>query len=204
VVGRAERAANESDPWLIVGLGNPGREYVGHRHNVGAMVADELARRIGGKFRAHKRARAVVVEGRLSPGATAPRLIVVKPTTYMNDSGQAVAPLCDFYKTMPEQVIAIHDELDLPFSSLRLKFGGGDNGHNGLKSMRQALGTGDFYRVRFGIGRPPGRLDPAVFVLRDFSSTERRDIDADIARTADAIEALISEGLDRAQSEFNN
>ena len=204
MVGRAERAANESDPWLIVGLGNPGREYVGHRHNVGAMVADELARRIGGKFRAHKRARAVVVEGRLSPGATAPRLIVVKPTTYMNDSGQAVAPLCDFYKTMPEQVIAIHDELDLPFGSLRLKFGGGDNGHNGLKSMRQALGTGDFYRVRFGIGRPPGRLDPAVFVLRDFSSTERRDIDADIARTADAIEALISEGLDRAQSEFNN
>ena len=204
MVGRAERAANESDPWLIVGLGNPGREYVGHRHNVGAMVADELARRIGGNFRAHKRARAVVVEGRVSPGATTPRLIVVKPTTYMNESGQAVAPLCDFYKTRPEQVIAIHDELDLPFSSLRLKFGGGDNGHNGLKSMRQSLGTGDFYRVRFGIGRPPGRLDPAVFVLRDFSSTERRDIDADIARTADAIEALISEGLDRAQSEFNN
>ena len=144
MVGRAEQAANESDPWLIVGLGNPGREYLGHRHNVGAMVADELARRIGGNYRVHKRARAVVAEGRLSPGATAPRLIVVKPTTYMNDSGQAVASLCDFYKVEPDRIIAIHDELDLPFPSLRLKFGGGDNGHNGLKSMRQALGTGDF------------------------------------------------------------
>ena len=201
---RVDSGLSNAETWLVVGLGNPGQEYARHRHNVGAMVADVLVQRMGGNLRPHKRARAAAAEGRMSHGATAPRLIVAKPSTYMNDSGQAVAPLCDFYKIGPDRVIAVHDELDLPFGALRLKYGGGDNGHNGLKSLRRALGTGDFYRARFGIGRPPGRLDPAVFVLRDFSSTERREIDAEIARTTDAIEALISEGLDRAQSEFNN
>ena len=204
MVGRSDPRADESDPWLIVGLGNPGREYAGHRHNVGAMVADTLAQRIGANFRAHKRARALVAEGRVAPGADSSRLILVKPSTYMNDSGQAVSPLCDFYRVGPDRVLAIHDELDLPFGSLRLKYGGGDNGHNGLKSMRKALGTGDFYRARFGIGRPPGRLDPAVFVLRDFTATERADLEVEISRASDAVEALVSVGLDRAQSDFND
>jgi PTH1 family peptidyl-tRNA hydrolase len=130
-------------PWLIVGLGNPGREYEGHRHNVGFLVADELALRNRGTFRKHKRSRSLVLEGRLSDR----RAVLVKPTTYMNDSGQAVAPLCDFYGVSPDRVVAIHDELDLPFRSMRLKFAGGDNGHNGLRSLRQSFGTGDFYRL---------------------------------------------------------
>ena len=191
---------NDQRPWLIVGLGNPGKEYAGHRHTIGFRVADELARRIGGSFRRHKRARALSLEGR----AGEQRVVLIKPTTYMNDSGHAVAPLCDFYKTEPDRVIAIHDELDLPFGSIRLKFGGGDNGHNGLKSLRRSLGTGEYFRARFGIGRPVGRLDPAVFVLRDFSPTERRDLDGEISRMADAVEALISEGLDRAQTQYND
>lgn len=187
-------------PWLVVGLGNPGKEYAGHRHNVGFLVADELGRRMGGSFRAHKRGRALVLEGR----SGLDRAIVIKPSTYMNDSGQAVSPLCDFYKTGPDRVIAVHDELDLPFGSLRLKSGGGDNGHNGLRSLRKSLGGGDFFRLRLGIGRPAGRLDPAVYVLRDFSPTERRDLDVLIDRAADAVTALISEGLDRAQSQYND
>jgi PTH1 family peptidyl-tRNA hydrolase len=132
------------------------------------------------------------------------RVVLVKPTTYMNDSGQAVAPLCAFYKVTTEQVVAVHDELDLPFGSLRLKYGGGDNGHNGLKSLRRSLGTGDFFRARLGIGRPPGRMDPSAFVLRDFSATERAEVPQLIERAADAISALIDEGLERAQSQYND
>jgi PTH1 family peptidyl-tRNA hydrolase len=180
-------------------LGNPGREYEGHRHNVGFLVADELALRNRGTFRKHKRSRSLVLEGRLSDQ----RAVLVKPTTYMNDSGQAVAPLCDFYGVSPDRVVAIHDELDLPFGSMRLKFAGGDNGHNGLRSLRQSFGTGDFYRVRFGVGRPPGRLDPAVFVLRNFSPTERRELSSLVSQTTDAVECLVTEGLERAQSQFN-
>jgi len=191
---------DDSRPWLIVGLGNPGAEYARHRHNIGYGVADELARRVGGTFRANKRARALTLEDRVA----GQRAVLVKPTTYMNDSGQAVAPLSAFYKSGPDRIVAIHDELDLPFGSLRLKFGGGDNGHNGLKSLRRSLGTGDFFRARFGIGRPPGRLDAAVFVLRDFSAAERVDIDIEVSRVADAVEALITEGLERAQSQFND
>lgn len=196
----ASEPTDDPRPWLIVGLGNPGREYDGHRHNVGFMVADELGRRIGGSFRKHKRASAVVLEGRLS-GA---RVVLVKPSTYMNESGQAVAPLCDFYKTGPDRIVAVHDELDLPFPSLRLKYGGGDNGHNGLKSLRRSLGTGDFFRARFGIGRPPGRMDAAAFVLRDFSPAERRELAGSVDRTGDAVEALVGDGLERAQTNFND
>ncbi|MEO8328609.1 MAG: aminoacyl-tRNA hydrolase [Candidatus Nanopelagicales bacterium] len=195
---------NQSDesagPWLIVGLGNPGKEYAGHRHNIGFRVVEEFGQRVGGSFRSNKRARAQSLEARVGGH----RIVLVKPTTFMNDAGQAVAPLRDFYKAEPDRIIAIHDELDLPFGSLRLKFGGGDNGHNGLKSLRQSLGTGDFFRARCGIGRPPGRLDPAVFVLRDFSSSERQELDVEIGRTADAVEVLIEEGLDRAQTQFND
>ncbi|HVQ89082.1 MAG TPA: aminoacyl-tRNA hydrolase [Actinomycetes bacterium] len=194
------QADEDSRPWVIVGLGNPGQEYEGHRHNIGFRVVDELGQRLGGSFRRHKRARGLALEGR-SGGH---RIVLFKPTTYMNEAGQAVSPLTDFYKAGPDRVIAIHDELDLPFGSLRLKFGGGDNGHNGLKSLRQSLGTGDFFRARWGIGRPPGRLDPAVFVLRNFSASERGELEAQVGRTADAVEALINEGLERAQSQFND
>jgi PTH1 family peptidyl-tRNA hydrolase len=128
----------------------------------------------------------------------------VKPTTYMNESGQAVAALCSFYKVSPDHVIAVHDELDLPFGSLRLKLGGGDNGHNGLKSMRRSLGTGEFFRARVGIGRPPGRMDPAAFVLRDFAAAERAEVPLLVARVADAVTALMERGLDVAQSQFND
>jgi PTH1 family peptidyl-tRNA hydrolase len=183
--------------WLVVGLGNPGPDYAGHRHNVGFQVVECLAG--GAKFASNKRAKALTWEGRIHGR----RMVLVKPTTYMNDSGQAVASLCSYYKVEPERLIAVHDELDLPFGALRLKRGGGDNGHNGLKSMRKSLGTGDFYRARVGIGRPPGRMDPAAFVLRDFSATERRELPEILVRGADALMSLMEHGLETAQSEFN-
>jgi PTH1 family peptidyl-tRNA hydrolase len=185
---------------MVVGLGNPGSEYEGTRHNVGFLVVDELARRGNDRFRSHKRGRALVAESRVA----GQRAVLVKPRTYMNESGQAVAPIRDFYRVDADRTVVAHDELDLPFGSMRLKRGGGDNGHNGLRSLRQALGTGDYYRARFGIGRPPGRMDPSVFVLRGWSAAERADLDLHVVRTADAIEALVSEGLDRAQSAFND
>ena len=197
---RSSEATDEDDqPWLVVGLGNPGPEYSGNRHNVGFQVVEHLAGP-GARFKAHKRARALTWEGRIHSH----RAVLVKPTTYMNDSGQAVAALCAFYKVSPERVLAVHDELDLPFGSLRLKYGGGDNGHNGLKSLRRSLGTGDFFRARMGIGRPPGRMDASAFVLRDFSAVERTEVPHLVERVADAVKALIEEGLDRAQSQFNN
>lgn len=183
---------------MVVGLGNPGPEYSGNRHNVGYLVAEQLSG--AGSFRRHRRASALTWEGRVAGH----RVVLVKPTTYMNESGRAIAPLCAFYKVAADRVVAIHDELDLPFGSLRLKFGGGDNGHNGLKSLRRSLGTGDFFRARVGIGRPPGRMDPASFVLRDFGAAERTEVPEVVSRCADAVVALMSEGLDRAQSEFND
>jgi PTH1 family peptidyl-tRNA hydrolase len=184
---------------LVVGLGNPGPEYAGNRHNVGYQVVEQLAGS-GARFKAHKRSRALTWEGRVDGH----RAVLVKPTTYMNDSGQAVAPLCSFYKVAPERVVAIHDELDLPFGSVRLKCGGGDNGHNGLKSMRRSLGTGEFLRARVGIGRPPGRMDPSAFVLRDFNASERSELPELVQRVADAVAAVMSQGLDRAQSQYND
>lgn len=191
---------SDEGPWLVVGLGNPGSPYEGNRHNIGFRVVDELAARIGGRLRRHKRARADVLEGRLA----AERVVLVEPSTFMNDSGQAVAPLRDFYRVAPDRIVVVHDELDLPFGSLRLKLGGGDNGHNGLRSLRRSLGTGDFARARFGVGRPPGRLDPAVFVLRDFSARERDDVAVLVARTADAVETVVRDGLTAAQNQFND
>lgn len=160
-----------TDVWLVVGLGNPGPSYAGHRHNIGYMVTDELARRMGSGFRAHKSGRADVVEGRLTPpGVPGPRVVLARPRCYMNEVGGPVKALATFYKVAPAQVVAIHDELDIAFDTMRVKLGGGDNGHNGLKSMRSSLGTGDFHRVRVGIGRPPGRQEVADFVLSDYSS----------------------------------
>jgi len=190
----------DNDPWLVVGLGNPGPEYAGHRHNVGFRIVERLARTVGGSLRRHKRARAEVLEARLAGR----RVVLAQPTTFMNDSGSAVAALRDFYKVDVPSLVVVHDELDLPFGALRMKVGGGDNGHNGLRSIRRSLGTGEFHRLRFGVGRPPGRLDPAVFVLRDFSPSERKELDVHIERAADALEALVTEGLAQAQNQFND
>jgi PTH1 family peptidyl-tRNA hydrolase len=162
------------------------------------MVVDLLAHRMSSRFKAHK-TRAEIVEGRLG----GQRVVLAKPRTYMNDSGGPVSALTDFFKVPLEQLVVVHDELDLPYGSLRLKRGGGDNGHNGLKAVRRSLGSGEFNRVRIGIGRPPGRMDPATFVLRDFGAAERKGLDFEVDRAADAVEALVSEGLEKAQNAFN-
>ncbi len=185
-------------PWLVVGLGNPGPSYAGNRHNVGFMVLDLLAGRVGAKFKAHK-GRADVVEGRLA-GA---RVVLAKPKTYMNLSGGPVAALRDFFTVPAERLVVVHDELDVPYGTLRLKSGGGDNGHNGLRSITSALGSKDYLRVRFGIGRPPGRQDPADFVLKDFSAAEKKDLGFHVDRAADAVEALLTGPLEAAQNVFH-
>jgi PTH1 family peptidyl-tRNA hydrolase len=193
-----------SGVWLVVGLGNPGPSYAGHRHNVGYLVTDELAARMGSPFRSHKSGRADVVEGRLgTPGTGGARVVLARPRCYMNETGGPVKALATFYKVAPERIVAVHDELDIPFGTLRVKLGGGDNGHNGLRSMRSSLGTGDFFRVRAGIGRPPGRQDVADFVLSSYSATERKELPFQVDRAADAVESLVLEGLERTQQTFN-
>ena len=187
--------------WLVVGLGNPGPAYAGHRHNVGYLVTDELATRMRSPFRAHKTGRADVVEGRLGIGG--PRMVLARPRCYMNEVGGPVKALATFYKVAPDHIIAIHDELDIAFGTLRIKLGGGDNGHNGLRSMRSSLGTGDFYRVRAGIGRPPGRQDVADFVLSNYSAVERKELPFQVIDAADAVESLITDGLEQTQQRFN-
>ena len=188
--------------WLVVGLGNPGPSYAGHRHNVGYLVNDELAARVGGAFKAHKSGRADVVEGRLG-GVGGVRVVLVRPRCYMNEVGGPVAGLSAFYKVPPERIVVVHDELDIPFDTMRVKLGGGDNGHNGLRSLRKSLGSGEFYRVRVGIGRPPGRQSPADFVLSDYSSVERKILMFQVDHAADAVESLLTVGLEKTQSQFN-
>ncbi|MFI0719020.1 aminoacyl-tRNA hydrolase [Streptomyces sp. NPDC021224] len=196
--------SDSTAPWLVAGLGNPGPEYAGNRHNIGFMVADLLASRMGGSFKRSGKAQAQVLEGRIGPpGPLSRRVVLVKPMSFMNLSGGPVTALRDFYKVPTEQIVAVHDELDIPYPTLRLKLGGGDNGHNGLKSLTKAMGP-DYLRVRAGIGRPPGRMDVAAFVLKDFSSTERKELEWFVDRAADAVEALVGEGLERAQSTYNN
>jgi peptidyl-tRNA hydrolase, PTH1 family len=192
-----------TDPWLVVGLGNPGSEYAKNRHNVGFLVADLLAGRLGVRFGRHRKAVAQVAEARLGVGADAPRLVLAKPMTYMNLSGGPVAALRQFYKVPLEQIVAVHDELDIPYGMLRLKQGGGEGGHNGLRSMSGALGSKEYLRVRFGIGRPPGRQDPADYVLSDFSAAERKELDFLVDRAADATEALIARGLEWSQNAYH-
>jgi peptidyl-tRNA hydrolase, PTH1 family len=184
--------------WLIVGLGNAGPQYARNRHNLGFLVADELARRAGAHFK-RDRSRAQVATGRL---AGIP-VILAKPMTFMNVSGRPVAALRGFYKVPGDRIVVIHDELDIPFDTIRLKLGGGDNGHNGLRSVTDALGSRDYYRIRVGIGRPPGRMDPAAFVLRDFSAAEREALPLLLSRSADAAEALLERGLAAAQNEYS-
>ncbi|QRZ61186.1 aminoacyl-tRNA hydrolase [Rothia sp. ZJ932] len=190
-----------ADTWLIVGLGNPGPEYEKTRHNVGQMVIDELAREVGGSFKRH-RSRAQVIEGRLGIGG--PKVILAKPLTYMNTSGGPVAGLAQFYGIDPDHLIAIHDEIDIPFDTVKLKIGGGEGGHNGLRDISKALGTKDYYRVRTGIGRPPGRMDTADFVLKPFSSTEAKSLPLLISNAADATRMLIEKGLVATQQQFHS
>jgi PTH1 family peptidyl-tRNA hydrolase len=188
----------ESDRWLIAGLGNPGPAYAGNRHNVGFMCVDEIAARIGANFR-RDRSRSMALSGALAGRP----VTVTKPITFMNMSGGPVSALSRFLKVPAERIVVIHDELDLPFGTIRLKLGGGDNGHNGLRSVTSALGTREYYRVRIGIGRPPGRMDPADYVLRDFAAGERTELPELLDRSADAVDALLTQGLAAAQNSFH-
>jgi PTH1 family peptidyl-tRNA hydrolase len=199
--GRVSVPAVPEGPFLVVGLGNPGPGYAGNRHNVGAMVLDELAARAGIRLSPGKgaRSRAVSGEGRLAGR----RVVLARPLTYMNESGGPVRGLLDYHKLPATDLVVVHDELDLPFGTVRLKRGGGEGGHNGLRSLTRSLGTRDYLRVRVGIGRPPGRQDPADFVLRDFSSTERKDLDLLLVEAADAAELLLARGLEAAQNDVH-
>lgn len=188
-----------AEPLLVVGLGNPGPQYAKTRHNVGFMVADLLAARLGAPFKVHKRSGAEIVSGRLANRS----VIVAKPRTFMNESGRHIGPLAKFYSVSPADIIVIHDELDIDFGKIRLKLGGGEGGHNGLRSVVNALGTKDFQRVRIGIGRPPGRKDPAAFVLEAFTAAERAEVATICELAADATELLVEAGLEAAQNQVH-
>ena len=194
------KTVSENGAWLVVGLGNPGPTYASTRHNIGAMVIDELVAQNSEKLTRHKRALADVCETR-SGGA---QVVLVKPLSYMNESGGPVKALANFYKVSLEQIIVLHDELDIPLAAIRVKLGGGDNGHNGLKSIRSALGSGDWFRIRLGIGRPPGQQDPADFVLRSFSSTEAAEVAILKSQGCEAVATLITNGLVETQNLYNS
>jgi PTH1 family peptidyl-tRNA hydrolase len=189
------------DTWLVVGLGNPGPGYSGHRHNVGQMALAELAHRVSATFKSHK-ANATVAESRLKPGG--PKLILAKPNSFMNLSGGPVVQLLRFYDLEPSQLIVLHDELDIPFDTIRLKSGGGHGGHNGIRDIASAIGTPDFTRVRIGIGRPPGRQDAADFVLKPFTGAEREVLPSLLEDAVDAAELVITDGLTAAQLKFHS
>ena len=199
--GRAGETVAD-DVWLVVGLGNPGPSYAGNRHNVGYRVVDELADRMGGRLRAHKTGRAEVLEGRLGVGG--PRVVLGRCRCYMNESGGPVKALATFYKVPIERLVVVHDELDIPFDTMRVKVGGGDNGHNGLRSIRSSLGSGDYFRIRVGVGRPPGRQSVSDFVLSDYSAAERKLVPFQVDRAADAVESLVTDGLEATQGRFNS
>ena len=188
------------DSWLVVGLGNPGPGYAGHRHNVGQMALAELAHRTSAAFKSHK-ANATIAEARLSPGG--PKLILAKPNSFMNLSGGPVAALLRFYDLDASRLVVLHDELDIPFDTIRLKSGGGHGGHNGIRDIASAIGTPDFVRVRIGIGRPPGRQDAAEFVLKPFTGAEREVLPSLLSDAADATELVITDGLLAAQARFH-
>jgi peptidyl-tRNA hydrolase, PTH1 family len=188
-----------SGPALVVGLGNPGPEYERTRHNVGFLVADVLAERIGGRFAVHKKSGADLLQARLDGR----QILLAKPRTYMNLSGRPVAALAKFFSVPVDQVIVVHDELDLPFGTLKLKQGGGEGGHNGLRSISQALATKEYLRTRIGIGRPPGRQDPADYVLKPFAVPERKEVPVIVEQAADAVELLLKVGLEAAQNSLH-
>ena len=189
--------------WLVVGLGNPGEKYAATRHNVGQMVVDQLARRHGIKFSTHK-SRTEVAAFKLGVGENIHSVILSKSKTYMNESGGPIKALANFYSVETTKIISLHDELDIAFATIRSKYGGGDNGHNGLKSMTSAFGAPDYFRVRLGIGRPMGQQDPADFVLKVFSKEEQKDLAEFIERGADVVESLIVAGLEQTQTKFNS
>jgi PTH1 family peptidyl-tRNA hydrolase len=189
--------------WLVVGLGNPGDQYVATRHNVGQMVVDELAKRHSIKFSSHK-SRTDVAAYKLGVGIDAHSIILAKSKSYMNESGGPIKALASFYSVEPVNVIVLHDELDIGFAAIRSKLAGGDNGHNGLKSLTSSFGTAEYYRVRLGIGRPMGQQDPADFVLKQFSKEEKKDLGEFLDRGADVVEFLINEGLEKTQTKFNS
>ena len=189
-----------AEPLLVVGLGNPGAQYAKTRHNLGFMVADVLAARIVAQFKVHKRSGAEIVTGRLGHRP----VVLAKPRCYMNESGRQVGPLAKFYSVDAADVIVIHDELDIDFGKIRLKIGGGEGGHNGLRSVANALGTKEFQRVRIGIGRPPGRKDPATFVLENFGAAERAEVPVICELAADACELLVEVGLETAQNQLHS
>ncbi|GAA3200789.1 aminoacyl-tRNA hydrolase [Actinocorallia longicatena] len=197
-LSRFEERSVSEDLWLVVGLGNPGPNYAGNRHNAGFMVLDLLAERVRGSFRSHK-SRCDVVEGRLG----AVRVVLAKPRSYMNESGGPVKAVRDFYKVPTERLVVVHDELDIEFGAIRLKKGGGDNGHNGLRSITRSIGDKEYSRLRFGVGRPPGRMDAAAFVLKDFSTAERKELPLFVDRAADAVESLAEKGLEATQNVFH-
>lgn len=190
-----------SDTWLIVGLGNPGPNYAKTRHNIGQLVLDELAKEVGGSFKKHSKASAVVLEGRLGFGG--PKVVLMKSLGYMNTSGGPVSAIAKFYGIDPDHIIVVHDELDIPFDTIKVKIGGGEGGHNGLRDITKALGTKDYYRVRTGIGRPPGRMDTSDFVLKPFSSTEAKDLPFLISNAADATMMLVKDGLLATQQRYH-
>ncbi|MDO4243213.1 MAG: aminoacyl-tRNA hydrolase [Actinomyces sp.] len=195
-----------SSPWLVVGLGNPGPRYARHRHNVGRMVIDVLAGRAGARLTRHK-ARAQVADlrlGVLPGGAPGPRALLAEPEVLMNLSGGPVAALAQFYGVDPhERLLVVHDELDLPAHELRLKRGGGEGGHNGLRSISAALRTKGYARLRVGVGRPPGRQDPADFVLSEVPAREREALAVTVERAADVVEAVVAQGFQPAQQRLH-
>lgn len=189
--------------WLVVGLGNPGDQYSATRHNVGQMVINELLDRHKLKLSSHK-SRTEVAAYKLGMGDDTASIILAKSKGFMNETGGPVKALANFYSVQTDAIIALHDELDIGFSTIRCKFSGGDNGHNGLKSMTSAFATPEYFRVRLGIGRPMGQQDPADFVLKAFSKVEQADLGEFIVRGADVVESLITQGLEHTQSSFNS
>jgi PTH1 family peptidyl-tRNA hydrolase len=188
--------------WLVVGLGNPGPQYEATRHNVGQMVVDVLASQYRVKWSTHK-SRTDVAAFKIGVGVDAESVIIAKSKSYMNESGGPIKALAAFYKVDPSHIIVLHDELDIPFAAIRSKLGGGDNGHNGLKSLTSALSTADYFRIRLGIGRPLGQQDPADFVLKQFSSAEKKGLEGFLTRASEAVESLIVKGLEVTQQNFN-
>ncbi len=188
--------------WLVVGLGNPGPRYERTRHNVGYLVVEEMASRLGAQFAKHRRAHADTAEAHAFVGQPAHcRVVLLKSRSFMNESGGPVKAALDFTKA--DHLVVVHDELDIPLGALRIKYGGGDNGHNGLRSLRKSLGDGEFFRIRCGVGRPQGRQDPADYLLSDFRAAEREEVGVMVAEAADATEYLMANGLEATQSRFN-
>ena len=184
----------DGDRWIVLGLGNPGAKYAGHRHNIGAVVIEEMCSERGANLKRHKSGCLIAESG---------GVVFARPTSYMNENGRQTSALLRFYKASPEKLIVVHDELDIPFGDIRVKVGGGVAGHNGLKSLSQSIGTKEFIRVRFGISRPPGQKDPADHVLSDFTRQEREELPSLIETATGAVEKIVEHGVIRAMNEVN-